>query len=54
MAESGKNVIKTIFELIVLLFALGVIFGGLAAIVFFSPWSRTILGKLLAYDISSS
>jgi ABC-type uncharacterized transport system fused permease/ATPase subunit len=51
MAESGKNVIKTIFELIVLLFALGVIFGGLAAIVFFSPWSRTILGKLLAYDI---
>jgi NADH-quinone oxidoreductase subunit J len=51
MAESDKNVIKTIFELIVLLFALGVIFGGLAAIVFFSPWSRTILDKLLAYDI---
>jgi ABC-type uncharacterized transport system fused permease/ATPase subunit len=51
MAESEKNVIKTIFELIVLLFALGVIFGGLAAIVFFSPWSKTILGKLLAYDI---
>lgn len=51
MAESEKNVIKTIFELIVLLMALGVIFGGLAAIVFFSPWSRTILGKLLAYDI---
>ena len=51
MAESDKNVIKTIFELIVLLLALGVIFGGLAAIVFFSPWSKTILGKLLAYDI---
>ena len=51
MAESGKNVIRTIFELIVLLLALGVIFGGLAAIVFFSPWSRTILDKLLAYDI---
>lgn len=51
MAESEKNVIKTIFELIVLLFALGVIFGGLAAIVFLSPWSRTILDKLLAYDI---
>lgn len=51
MAESEKNVIKTIFELIVLLLALGVIFGGLAAIVLFSPWSRTILGKLLAYDI---
>jgi ABC-type uncharacterized transport system fused permease/ATPase subunit len=51
MAESNKNVIRTIFELIVLLLALGVIFGGLAAIVFFSPWSKTILGKLLAYDI---
>jgi NADH-quinone oxidoreductase subunit J len=51
MAESNKNVIRTIFELIVLLLALGVISGGLAAIVFFSPWSKTILGKLLAYDI---
>jgi len=51
MAESEKNVIKTIFELIVLLLALGVIFGGLAAIVFFSPWSKMILGKLLAYDV---
>jgi F420H2 dehydrogenase subunit J len=51
MAESSKNVIRTIFELVVLLIALGVIFGGLAAIVFFSPWSKTILDKLLAYDI---
>ena len=51
MAESNKNVIRTIFELVVLLAALGVIFGGLAAIVFFSPWSKTILDKLLAYDI---
>ena len=51
MAESNQNVIRTIFELIVLLLALGVIFGGLAAIVFLSPWSKMILGKLLAYDI---
>jgi NADH-quinone oxidoreductase subunit J len=51
MAESSKNVIRTIFELVVLLAALGVIFGGLAAVVFFSPWSKTILDKLLAYDI---
>ena len=51
MAESNKNVIRTIFELIVLLLALGVISGGLAAIVFLSPWSKMILGKLLAYDI---
>lgn len=51
MAESSKNVIRTIFELVVLLIALGVIFGGLAVIVFFSPWSKTIVDKLLAYDI---
>jgi hypothetical protein len=51
MAESGKNVIRTIFELAVLLLAVGIIFGGLAAIVFFSPWSRTILDRLVAYDI---
>ncbi len=51
MAESSKNIIRTIFELVVLLAALGVIFGGLAAVVFFSPWSKTILDKLLAYDI---
>ena len=51
MAESNKYVIKTIFELVVLLVALGAIFGGLAAVVFFSPWSKTILDKLLAYDI---
>jgi len=52
MAEkSGVNVIRSIFELLVLLLALGVIFGGLALIIFFSPWSQTILSKLLAYDI---
>jgi hypothetical protein len=51
MAESSKNVIRTIFELAVLLLALAVIFGGLALVVIFSPWSRTILDKLLAYDI---
>lgn len=49
--EPERNVIRTIFELLVLLLALGVIFGGLAVIVFFSPWSKTILDKLLAYDI---
>ncbi|VVB71590.1 F(420)H(2) dehydrogenase subunit J [uncultured archaeon] len=49
--KSGINVIRSIFELLVLLAALGVIFGGLALIVFFSPWSQTILGKLMAYDV---
>lgn len=51
MAESNRKVVTAVFELIVLLIALAVIFGGLAAIVFFSPWSKTILEKLLAYDI---
>jgi NADH-quinone oxidoreductase subunit J len=52
MAEkSGANVVRSIFELIVLLLALGIIFGGLALIVFLSPWSQTILNKLMAYDV---
>jgi len=51
MAEKSVNVIKSIFELIVLVLALGVIFGGLALIVFFSPWSQTIISKLSGYDI---
>lgn len=49
--KSGANVIRTIFELLVLLVALGVIFGGLALIVLLSPWSQTVLDKLLALDI---
>jgi NADH-quinone oxidoreductase subunit J len=51
MAEKPVNVIKAIFELVVLLLALSVIFGGLALIVFLSPWSQTILNKLLSYDV---
>lgn len=52
MAEkSGVSVIRSIFELLVLLAALGVVFGGLALIIFLSPWSQTILGKLMAYDV---
>ncbi|HPT37407.1 MAG TPA: NADH-quinone oxidoreductase subunit J [Methanothrix sp.] len=49
--KSGANVIRTIFELLVLLAALGVIFGGLALIVLLSPWFQTVLDKLLALDI---
>jgi F420H2 dehydrogenase subunit J len=51
MAKSNSKVVKAIFELVVLLLAVAIIFGGLAAIVFFSPWSKTILEKLLAYEI---
>jgi F420H2 dehydrogenase subunit J len=52
MAEkSGVNVIRSIFELLVLLAALGIIFGGLALIIFFSPWFYTTLNKFLAFDI---
>jgi len=35
----------------VLLAAMGVVFGGLALVIFLSPWSQTILSKLLAYDV---
>jgi F420H2 dehydrogenase subunit J len=52
MAEkSGSSTMRSIFELLVLLLALGVIFGGLALVVVLSPWSRTILDRLLAYDV---
>jgi NADH-quinone oxidoreductase subunit J len=37
---------------VVLLVALGVILGGLALILFFSPWLKVILDRLQAYDIS--
>jgi len=49
--KTERNVIRTIFELLVLLAALGVIFGGLAVIVLLSPWSQTVLEKLLAFDV---
>lgn len=52
MAEkSGLSIMRTIFDLLVLLLALGVIFGGLAVVVILSPWSKTVLDKLLAYDV---
>jgi NADH-quinone oxidoreductase subunit J len=49
--KSGLSIIRTIFELLVLLLALGVIFGGLALVVILSPWSKTVLDRLLAYDV---
>ena len=53
MAEGKENVnvIRSIFELIVLFAAIFIIFGGVALIVVLSPWSRTILDRLLAFDI---
>lgn len=52
MAEkSGLNTMRTVFELLVLLLALGIIFGGLALVLILSPWSWEVLGKLLAYDV---
>jgi F420H2 dehydrogenase subunit J len=49
--KSEKNVMRTIFELLVLLAAAGVIFGGLGVIVLLSPWAQTVMEKLLALDI---
>jgi len=45
------SVARSIFELVVILLAVGVIFGGLALIVFLSPWSQIILERLQAYDV---
>ena len=52
--EPEKNVIRSIFELLVLLLALGVIFGGLAVIIFPFPRSKTILVRRVDYDICFS
>jgi hypothetical protein len=52
MAEkSGVSIVRPIFELVVILVALAVIFGGLALIVILSPWSQTIVNRLLTYDV---
>jgi hypothetical protein len=52
MAEkSDKNVMRTVFELLVLFLALAVIFGGLALVIFLSPWAQTVLNRLMNYDI---
>ncbi len=54
MAEGKEkpNVIRSIFELVVLFAAIFIIFGGVALVVILSPWSRTIAERLLAYDIA--
>jgi len=53
MAEGGKNVnvIRSIFELIVLFAAIFIIVGGVLLVIALSPWSRTVAERLLAYDI---
>jgi hypothetical protein len=49
--KSGVSIVRPIFELVVILLALAVIFGGLALIVILSPWSQTIVNRLLTYDV---
>ena len=52
MAEkSDKNVMRTVFELLVLFLGLAVIFGGLALVIFLSPWAQTVLNRLMTYDV---
>jgi len=48
--KSGVSVVGSIFELVALLLALAVIFGGLAVVLFLSPWSQTVIQKI--FDIS--
>lgn len=49
MEKDYLKYIKYLFELILLLIALGVIFGALAYIVYISPWSWRMLERI--YDI---
>ncbi|MCX8207665.1 MAG: NADH-quinone oxidoreductase subunit J [Methanothrix sp.] len=49
MEKDYLKYIKHLFELVLLLIALGVIFGALAYIVYISPWSWRILERI--YDI---
>ncbi|MDI9616591.1 MAG: NADH-quinone oxidoreductase subunit J [Methanothrix sp.] len=49
MEKDYLKYIKHLFELILLLIALGVIFGALAYIVYISPWSWRLLDRI--YDI---
>jgi NADH-quinone oxidoreductase subunit J len=42
---------RTVFELLVLFLALAVIFGGLALVIFLSPWAQTVLNRLMTYDV---
>jgi NADH-quinone oxidoreductase subunit J len=49
MTNGNLRYIKYLFELVILLVALGVIFGGLGVIVFMSPWSKAVLERI--YDI---
>lgn len=48
--KSGVSVAKSIFELVVLLLGMAVIFGGLAVVLFLSPWSQTVIQKI--FDVS--
>lgn len=49
MEKDTLKYIKYLFELILLLIALGVVFGALAYIVYISPWSWGMLDRI--YDI---
>jgi F420H2 dehydrogenase subunit J len=49
--KSGVNVIKSIFNLVIILLALGIVFGGAALVVLFSPWAKVIAERLIALDI---
>ena len=49
--KENPNVIRSIFEVIVLFAAIFIIFGGVALVIALSPWSRTIMDRLLAFDI---
>lgn len=54
MAEGKEspNVIRSVFEVALLFAGIFIIFGAVALVVALSPWSRTIIERLLAYDLA--
>lgn len=51
MVASNLKYVKYLFQLFVLVLALGVIFAALGVVIFLSPWSKVVLDKIVAMDI---
>ncbi|MDM7934676.1 MAG: NADH-quinone oxidoreductase subunit J [Methanothrix sp.] len=49
--KSSADVVKAVFELLLILLGLGVIFGGLALVLLLSPWSWRVAERLVGLDV---
>lgn len=51
MVASNLKYVRYLFQLFVLVLALGVIFAALGLVIFLSPWSKVVLDKIVALDL---